>query len=185
MYIFCGPGLASHRRCRLTSNVRPHTNPSAPSRRFGNSVQCTRTSAATVHVNSKSWAAPSRFGRRTTGRMRYSRQSSVAGQALRPRPDGRQEQPRQSCTLLSLCASTTPRSDPMTIRLVVLDLSRAAVAIEAAVAMAASPAARSLEPVWPNPSFKPSPNGGPPGPGHRYGVHCLWPGPGVPPSVPA
>ena len=37
----------------------------------------------------------------------------------------------------------------------------------------------------PNPSFKPSPNGGPPGPGHRYGVHFLSPGPGVPPSVPA
>ena len=37
----------------------------------------------------------------------------------------------------------------------------------------------------PNPSVKPSPNGGPPGPGHRYGVHFLWPGPGVPPSVPA
>ena len=36
-----------------------------------------------------------------------------------------------------------------------------------------------------NPSLKPSPNGGPPGPGHRYGVHFLWPGPGVPPSVPA
>ena len=37
----------------------------------------------------------------------------------------------------------------------------------------------------PNPSFKPSPNGGPPGPGRRYAVHCLRPGPGVPPSVPA
>ncbi len=37
----------------------------------------------------------------------------------------------------------------------------------------------------PNPSVKPRPNGGPPGPGHRYGVHFLWPGPGVPPSVPA
>jgi hypothetical protein len=39
--------------------------------------------------------------------------------------------------------------------------------------------------VRPNPSLKPSPNGGPPGPGHRYGVHCLWPGPGVPPLGPA
>ena len=37
----------------------------------------------------------------------------------------------------------------------------------------------------PNPSFKPSPNGGPPGPGNRYGVHFLSPGPGVPPLVPA
>ena len=39
--------------------------------------------------------------------------------------------------------------------------------------------------VLPNPSFKPSPNGGPPGPGCRYAIHVLHPGPGVPPSVPA
>jgi hypothetical protein len=38
---------------------------------------------------------------------------------------------------------------------------------------------------WPNPSLKPSPNGGPPGPGCRYAVHFRQPGPGVPPSVPA
>jgi hypothetical protein len=37
----------------------------------------------------------------------------------------------------------------------------------------------------PNPSLKPSPNGGPPGPGNRYGVHFLSPGPGVPPLGPA
>ena len=37
----------------------------------------------------------------------------------------------------------------------------------------------------PNPSFKPSPNGGPPGPATGYGVHCPVAGPGVPPSVPA
>ena len=36
----------------------------------------------------------------------------------------------------------------------------------------------------PNPSLKLSPNGGPPGPGRRYAVHCLQPGPGVPPLVP-
>ena len=39
--------------------------------------------------------------------------------------------------------------------------------------------------VLPNPSFKPSPNGGTPGPGCRYAVHFLHPGPGVPPSMPA
>jgi hypothetical protein len=44
---------------------------------------------------------------------------------------------------------------------------------------------RSTQPLLPNPSLKPSTNGGPPGPGHRYGVHFLWPGPGVPPLVPA
>ncbi len=37
----------------------------------------------------------------------------------------------------------------------------------------------------PNPSLKRSPNGTPPGPGHRYGVHFLWPGPGVMPQGPA
>ena len=44
---------------------------------------------------------------------------------------------------------------------------------------------RMVSAAQPNPSFKPSPNGGPPGPGNRYGVHFLSPGPGVPPSVPA
>ena len=44
---------------------------------------------------------------------------------------------------------------------------------------------RHLLPPRPNPSFKPRPNGKPPGPGHRYPVHCLWPGPGGLPLVPA
>ena len=39
--------------------------------------------------------------------------------------------------------------------------------------------------LMPNPSFKPSPNGGPPGPVWRYAVHFRQSGPGVPPSVPA
>ena len=38
---------------------------------------------------------------------------------------------------------------------------------------------------WPNPSVKPSPNGGPPGPVWRYAVHFRQPGPGVPPLCPA
>jgi len=37
---------------------------------------------------------------------------------------------------------------------------------------------------WPNPSVEARPNGKPPGPGHRYAVHYLWPGPGVLPSAP-
>ena len=37
----------------------------------------------------------------------------------------------------------------------------------------------------PNPSVKLSTNGRPPGPSHRYGVHFLWLGPGVPPLAPA
>ena len=37
----------------------------------------------------------------------------------------------------------------------------------------------------PNPSFKPSPNGVPRGPGRWYAVHFRQPGPRVPPSVPA
>jgi len=42
-----------------------------------------------------------------------------------------------------------------------------------------------LRQVGPNHSVKGSANGVPPGPGHRYAVHCLWPGPGVtPPSPP-
>ena len=37
----------------------------------------------------------------------------------------------------------------------------------------------------PNPSFKPSPNGVPRGPGRRYAVHFRHPGPRVTPLVPA
>ena len=43
----------------------------------------------------------------------------------------------------------------------------------------------SEKPSAPNPSLKLSTNGRPPGPGHRYGVHFLWPGPGVLPLAPA
>ena len=39
--------------------------------------------------------------------------------------------------------------------------------------------------VKPNPSFKPSPNGVPRGPGWRYAVNFRHPGPRVPPSVPS
>ena len=42
----------------------------------------------------------------------------------------------------------------------------------------------TLSAVRPNPSLKLSPNGGPLGPGRRYAVHCLQPGPSVPPLVP-
>ncbi len=42
-----------------------------------------------------------------------------------------------------------------------------------------------VEAAQPNPSLKPSTNGGPPGPASRYGVHFLLAGPGVPPLVPA
>ena len=38
--------------------------------------------------------------------------------------------------------------------------------------------------VLPNQSLEARSNGGPPGPDHRYGVHFLWPGPGVPPLAP-
>ena len=40
-------------------------------------------------------------------------------------------------------------------------------------------------PALPNPSFKRSANGRPPGPGRRYPVHFRQPGPGVLPSSPA
>ena len=39
--------------------------------------------------------------------------------------------------------------------------------------------------LMPNPSFKPSTNGVPRGPGRRYAVHFRHPGPRVTPSVPA
>ena len=44
---------------------------------------------------------------------------------------------------------------------------------------------RHLRELRPNPSFKPSPNGVPRGPGRRYAVHFRHPGPRVTPPVPA
>jgi hypothetical protein len=44
---------------------------------------------------------------------------------------------------------------------------------------------RTVGTARPNTSLKLSSNGVPPGPGHRYGVHFLWPGPGVTPLAPA
>jgi len=41
---------------------------------------------------------------------------------------------------------------------------------------------RASAPAGPNHSVKGTANGAPPGPGHRYAVHFLWPGPGVTPS---
>jgi hypothetical protein len=55
----------------------------------------------------------------------------------------------------------------------------------------AKPAARHaktlllMQRTAPNHSLKPSPNGGPRGPGRRHTVHSRQPGPRVPPSVPA
>ena len=48
-----------------------------------------------------------------------------------------------------------------------------------------APSLRSIKAALPNPSLKRSANGRPPGPGPRYGVHFLSPGPGVLQSSPA
>jgi len=47
-----------------------------------------------------------------------------------------------------------------------------------------TPSRRGAAIPTPNPSVEARPNGKPPGPGHRYAVHFLWPGPGVLPSAP-
>ena len=64
-------------------------------------------------------------------------------------------------------------------------LSPTTVAFEVAAKVAGSLVVRSFSTVGPNPSLKLSTNGGPRGPGLRYGVHSRSPGPRVPPSVPA
>ncbi len=53
----------------------------------------------------------------------------------------------------------------------------------------AAPASQSMSvatvrPMLPNSSLNRSANGRPPGPGRRYAVHCLRPGPGVLPPSP-
>jgi hypothetical protein len=79
--------------------------------------------------------------------------------------------------------TTNTKSDSLARREVCSGASAIQAIVGSAVASSAS-LHRSPGSAWSNPSVKASPNGGPPGPGHRYAVHFLWPGPGVPPSVP-
>ena len=148
-YIFTSPGLASCRRSRLTSNVRPPR------------------SRMRALVGSGNWC-----GARTNPNLR---------------------QGQQQCNSASTSAKAPVRTN-------VQSVLRGAAAGRGAVRLRLQAPWRAAAQLGgsqhgfavhlrssrrPNPSLKPSPNGGPPGPASRYRVHFLLAGPGVPPLCPA
>ena len=161
MYIFTSPGLASRRRRPLSSNVRPGmaTFAAIPTVLWKPAARAARHlcgigMSASGFVSSRQCKAPSLFA------------------ATRAFPAHRDS---QSETL----HSCVPRSDGIPPLLHLLPGRAASVAHHQD--QSCPPRTRRA---WPNTSFEARPNGKPPGPGHRYGVHFLWPGPGVLPLVP-
>ena len=132
-YIFAIRARASHRRCRLNSNVRRHQNhPPVCPRSLSFSGSSLKTKAAY---------------RPSIQLVRFEKCFGFAKPAASP------------SRLPAPCRWQSARGIPG--------------------------GSAGSEPVVPNPSFKPSPNGVPRGPGRRYAVHFRQPGPRVTPLVPA
>ena len=192
MYIFCGPGLASHRRCQLSSNVRQ--------RKALHPLLLLRTQD-TVAIEHRRFCRARRGVGAKAPSLSYGLASWLLGQQ-RKLQGGRSAKSNQR-TALELCCSASlwgrrvkhRRARPCQGRVAAWvrgmpqlsarsgrHMQRASKRCKALAGPTVTTASGAT---LPNPSVKPSPNGGPPGPGHMYHVHSLWPGPGVPPLVPA
>ena len=210
MYIFCRRGLASRRRCRLNSNVRQHNrgravlqqsqrlrrefnlhNAAKPRtaslrQRAGqrSSVGCGRTE---LRSSSAEWKAKQGHVRRAV-----PHDSSDKGAPCHIEPLRCVGSPAVQSVRRPAAASIGASGHGQLMR----RLQR--VACHARRRGAGSTCGGPPGTTWPwraqhprspavlpNPSLKRSANGRPPGPGRRYGVHCLQPGPGVLPSSPA
>ena len=186
-YIFAVRARASHRWCRLNSNVRPHTNRyrwlaqhreqpmprtvQVQNFRFGNATTQRPVLARTALGNVR--AGCSRLGFHVCA----SRQ--LAG-AFRPRASVSSWNHRPSMVSPSFSGVqgggiVSASAAPVTARFGGLKMA----ALWPVMNQVA------LGRVRPNPLFKPSTNGVPRGPGWRYAVHFRHPGPRVPPLVPA
>ena len=155
-YIFASRACASHRRCRVNSNVR---------QRKVRVVACRPTARpsglvftyASSHAAGSFPASPSLFS------------NNAAGQ--QPRPSASACPRERGPTVTAACHHRKP--PPW--------LARERAKLAPAV-LCLHPYHRSA---LPNPSLKRSANGRPPGPVWRYAVHFRQPGPGVLPSPPA
>ena len=154
-YIFASPGLASCRRRPLSSNVRQRKEPVL----------------ASLHTARLSSLVPTHSSLNVAGSLPSIR-SPFRGILAGP-------QPRPS-------VSACPRErGPILTGACHHPMPPAWLARERAkVAPAALRLHRHHRGALPNPSFKPSPNGVPRGPGRRYAVHFRQPCPRVTPSVP-
>ena len=178
---------ASRCRCRLNSNVRPHTNryrwlaqhreQSMPKTvqvqlfRLGNATAQTFVLACAALANIR--AGCSRLGFHVCA----SRQLAGAFRLLAPVSSWNHRPSMVSPSFSSV------QGGGMVSTLAVPATARFGGLKMAALWPVMNQAA--LGRVRPNPSFKPSPNGVPRGPGQRYAVHFRHPGPRVTPLVPA
>ena len=194
------PPSAPHRWRQLSSNVRHHKMKPVASP-AGSAARCAEDQTATArHSREQPSPLVHLLG---NGQKRAVRCPQFMKQQLNFSPS-KVGASRQSCSgprsrvchsVLRACRRTQRRN------FVQLGLRRQASSWRASLVSAERFAFASLHqnqlpqwhtthlpvtaPVMPNPLFKPSPNGGPPGPVWRYAVHFRQPGPGVPPSVPA
>ena len=187
MYIFSARALASCRRRPLSSNVRPHTNRyrwlaqhrEQPMPRTVQ-VQLLRSgiTAAPKHVLGRTALADaraccSRLGFHVCASRQLARAvrlpASVSSCNHRPSMLSPSFSSVQGGGMVSTSAApATARFGGLKVATLWPVMNQLA-----------------LGRVRPNPSFKPSPNGVPRGPGWRYAVHFRQPGPRVTPLVPA
>ena len=189
------------RRCQLSSNVRPrrdaarhHRLESAPPHEKSSFVQqisgsenrvqqptrTPRLKARRAQIQAPASPVPTPTAARSVVNERGSRirtESQRIASAVHPdRRAARMKVPFVQSRPASNKCSFTARSAPAATSQRLLQGRLRSVP-------RSSPLASSV--ARPNPSVKLSPNGGPRGPGRRYAVHFLQPGPRVPPLVPA
>ena len=211
MYIFRGLGLASHRWCQLSSNVRLRTTTMSGIPLLQSSAVGWRGESA-KHTGIESNGIS---GKASLGSVRVSGPSLHSSNALHGQSElqNQQQPPGLSFDYSTSLRRPAARSQEALEEVSLLGCRRAtaggflfhgarraqrhASAGGSSVVVPDSRRGREFSLsscVWsagltsstqPNPSLKRSPNGGPPGPATGYGVHSPVAGPGVPPSVPA
>ena len=116
----------------------------------------------------------------TSAASNYAAQSGVLGRGC-PRINSFDTNPRNPCLQLG-----SPRLEPSMQEDKLLPRQVGFPHVVVGYLLLPTPAALPVvNTAVPNPSFKPSPNGVPRGPGRRYAVHFRHPGPRVTPLVPS
>ena len=190
-YIFASPGLASCRRRPLSSNVRHREVHNSQMRSLRNYPldPCPAGRAASLKMSGASRCGFA-WRLRTSDELNDNASSQCSPPALVPRPNGlnlKSGFSRRLAVLHIWPAPTRKSGSPVLRRSLGLRPQGAApLSLERIVG--SSFISRHLI-VWlpavPNTSFKPSPNGNPPGRRNSVGLHFLQRRPGGLPSVPA
>ena len=214
MYILCWLALASHRRCRLSSNVMPHTKrlARAPSRFWPQHRRTEdKTRAACGGDNEKSWARrrlPSVVppSKKTELRAATSARTTIKlGTIPHLKLKAAKREDEDAVVIMNELSSCR---HCLNVKVCPVEIHRASHSEPLSRSASRSggvppllcrqprrgsfrggPSEKTNTPhlarVRHNPSLKRSANGRPPGPVWRYAVHFRQPGPGVLPSSPA